>query len=285
MKAEKHSPSQASPLISSSFIQEKARAILQIFSGASRQMYGTMTETRSTSLITMERLFITILTVTSFFLLLPLCSAVSFNFSSPSSVEANTEFSISLTAETSGSDTYDVKAFVNTDSKTSSEIYDPVKSSWQSPYYYVKSIFPSQREFKLKAYFVGETKICVRLRKTNSSASTEVCNPITVKPSTNSPSDGSTTSSPENNSKHLTPKNLSSQSSVLPNSSSSIQPAPSQPNELQDTGRIVLAPKSKIITTNPDIFVTKQEKTRLYIILAFTLLCITIIILLSLRLL
>ena len=107
---------------------------------------------------------------------LPLVSALDFSFSSPEEINAEEEFTILISASLEGN--YDVKAFVHAHTKQYSEIF--YGETWKSPFNYISSAFPSQAEFKLKSHYIGETKVCVRLRQTGTSSFEEKCNPIKI---------------------------------------------------------------------------------------------------------
>lgn len=225
-------------------------------------------------------LCITILTAISF--LIPLVSSLNFTFSSPSEAETNQEFTITLDADNS-SDVYDLKAFVYDDSREYCEIYDISKSSWENPYYYLKAVFPAQKEFKLKAYRVGESKICARLRKTSSSSYTEVCKTIVIKQSKSDSPNNSPTSSqssddeePEDSEETPPDRNFTQPTSVQESSSS----APSNIPE----DKIVLSSKKRP-SLNSEAFVTKSEKIRIAAVYGFTIICVAIIIFLAMRIL
>ena len=140
----------------------------------------------------------TVISITSIFVfafLVSFASSLEFQLISPSSSNVNTSFSVSISS--SVSDVYDVKLFVHDDSKEFCEIYYDGK--WNNPFYYLKGVFPQTTEYKVRAYYSGTTKICARLRKTNSSSFTEVCNPITINPQTNQPAQASKTNDSSSN--------------------------------------------------------------------------------------
>src|SRR3989338_560791 len=118
----------------------------QICSGTQKQIYGTTTEIHSIFLTKTGTLFITILTAINFFSLIPLSSALDFQFISQAEANAKESFQASINAETS--DIYDVKIFVeDSNKKIVSEIYSDI---WKSGFYYLKSVFPEKKEFKVR---------------------------------------------------------------------------------------------------------------------------------------
>lgn len=231
-------------------------------------------------------LCITILTVISF-LILPLASSaqsLNFTISCPNSVYAEDEvsFGIDVTAYNTSS-TYDVKAYINDDVLASSELYDFTTSKWRSPQNYIIAAFPGHTEFKVKSHFVGETKICVKLRKTSQTSYTEVCNNITVNPAKSPPKEEN--KSEENNSSQDDDSHNSHNSSGLNRSTSEPAPSPaSNSSPASSPEKIVLSPK-KSLSVSEDVFTTKNEKTRLAIVYGFTIICVVALIILALRLL
>lgn len=111
-------------------------------------------------------------------LALPIVSALDFSFSAPEKINAEEEFTISISANENSQEIYDVKAFVHAHTKQHSEIF--YDNAWKSPFNYISSAFPSQTEFKLKSHYIGKTKVCVRLRQTGNSTFEEKCNEIEV---------------------------------------------------------------------------------------------------------
>lgn len=209
-----------------------------------------------------------------FFALISLTSAaIDFTFSSPASVEINESFPILISATTS--DKYDVKIFVqdNETTATISEIYD---SGWRNPFKYILSAFPDKSSFDIRAIIHSDkAQICVRLRKTDTSSPTYTkCAPISiVRPS----SSGGEKIEPEEKANKT--ENIQAQTpekDFIPIANSDMQPVP---NQLEDSGRIVLNSKSP----SDNIFVTKDEKLRQWAVYSFTFLTILIVIFLALK--
>ncbi len=103
--------------------------------------------------------------------------AIDFTFDYPQEIGLDAEFEVTINSQ--NSETHDVKIFVHDDIKASSEIL--TSEGWKSTHYYLKSSFPEQKKFTLKAYYLGETEICVRLRLSGRAAYDESCSSITVK--------------------------------------------------------------------------------------------------------
>jgi len=212
--------------------------------------------------------------------------AIEFSFSSPSSIAFNTSFSTSLSAETS--DVYDVKIFVEESNTTTiSEIYDG--ASWKNPFYYLKEKFPSQKEYLIRVVKNSQNpmQICARLRKTNSSSFSEKCNPIALIQG-NSDGNNNQNSSSQNSSS----ANQQSQTNITTSNSTAQSSTPQSSDSgtnLQDNSskkRIVLnAPKEteQQSKNSGDIFSTKEERTRLWLVYGFSFFCVFVIILLALR--
>lgn len=225
-------------------------------------------------------------------------ATLSFNFSSPSSqVEINESFSVVISAETSS--TYDVKIFVNNDSRANSEILS--NGEWKNPYYYLTGVFPSTTQFTLRAFISGDYLICARLRETGKSAYSENCNNITIIENPNPPQEPEP--EPENNSIANTTQNNSenqSASSADDNETSSANisrnnnPLPvqtsqasSQASSSQDEDNDIIylnkKPSSNQEVKSSDVFMSKEEKIRLWMAYGFAGVCLFILILVLLR--
>jgi len=204
-------------------------------------------------------------------LLLPLVSSFDFSFVSPPEVIQEEEFSISISSE-STSDLYDVKVYVNDASREFSEIYDG--EEWKSPYYYLISVYPETKEYRVKSHFIGETNICIKLRKTGSSSATQVCNPIRINPAVPSEEDN-LDSAVESEDMAEEP----SYDEIILETTSSEQNLEEFSPPKYNTEKIVLNP----IKEEVSFFMSKEEKIRLSMIYAFSFLCIIIIALLLLK--
>jgi hypothetical protein len=134
---------------------------------------GMMTGIRFLLGILLVCLFIMIVMATSVF-------ALEFTFDSPQNIGIDEEFDVTINANV-GNDIYDVKIFVYQETKgniVSEVFYD---GEWKNPWFYLQDVFPATSVFKNKVLEnVGETEICVRLRKQDSGGFDEVCESISV---------------------------------------------------------------------------------------------------------
>lgn len=205
-------------------------------------------------------LFTIILTVT-----LNPAQALEISIDSPKEVIQGEEFQVKI--DSSSTESLDVKIFVHRHTKEFSEIFYDEK--WKSPFHYLLGFFPDQKEYLLKAHFLGETKICARLRKSTTSNFVEACNQITVlaqdaqEPSEDSPE----AQSPSTETKNKPPTQTQEITSIVLE-----EPVPAPE-------KIVLSSK----TDEPKQITTKQGKTRSWITYSFAGFLIIIIILLALR--
>ena len=212
-------------------------------------------------------------------LFLPFSSAISFNFTAPSSISIDESFSVKISA--SLSENYDVKIVVEDSlGKTISQIYE---TSWRNPYQYIKSAFPASSEFQVRAInYSSSAQICVKLRKTNSTQYTENCNPITINPiqSVNpnlaavSEEDSKTQESPaEENLSRPSPLAINPSSDFIPSAETFQEPAK---ENLSEEAIVLNKPKQKE-------FETSSQKLRDSLVYLFALLCIFIIVYLALK--
>lgn len=210
-------------------------------------------------------------------ILIPLVSALDFTLNSPDSIRLNESFSVNITATTS--DVYDVKIFVQ-DNSTKTIISEIYNDGWKNPFYYIKSIFPEKSEFELKAIdYSSNVALCARLRKINSSSYSEKCNailinqdlPVKSEPNKTSIKENKTTAQETNKSSTIGADFIPAGSQIP--SQDQIEPILEDKNQ----ERIVLTPKKE------EIFISNQEKIKLYAVYAFTFFALIIIILLSLR--
>lgn len=226
---------------------------------------------------------LTVISILSF-LLIPAASAVEFTFDSPESVNLGEQFQVSLSSNSVGE--YDVKVFVHNSSGPKikqNEIISQIKNgdNWQDSWNYVKSAFPSQTIFNINIIGQpGDRNICVRLRKVNQSLFEELCKPISV--DTNYEKD--VNDGPEIIEK--SEKNKIIEEYV--EDKGTITPSIISENVI-NTDYNVKKPDEKIILnkkkTNQDetLYITKQEKSRLYLVYGFSVFCLIIIILLAMR--
>lgn len=204
-------------------------------------------------------------------LLSPTISAIAINFDSPSSVEINEEFTVTIDADSQ--ETHDVKIFVHTseDKKIArgeyiSEIYE---EDWADSWFYIKESFPEKVEYKIKVIeSPGERKICVRLRKTSTQTTKIECKDLSVLESEQvqeAPSFEETPAQPDDEEKKET-----------------------QVKSEPKTQKLSIETNEKILLNSPDSdppveVITKKEKTRQGILYSFIFLTIAIVILLALR--
>lgn len=210
--------------------------------------------------------------------------ALDFTLTSPESVDLNQTFQVSISANTP--DVYDVKIFVYKDSKEFSEIFNG--TLWVSPHYYLLSVFPETKEFKIISHFLGETNICARLRKSGSTSSPELqCNNITINQASsqqtqsnsqnNSSNNSANDSSAQQNNSNYSTKTSSFSGDFIPLETTS-QVAETKDTQVSD--KIFLNQKKS--DSNHE-FVTSSEKIRLAVVYAFSAFAVVIIILLALR--
>lgn len=208
--------------------------------------------------------------ISLFILLVPLVSSIEFSFISPETVNVEEEFSIEIISQESGN--YDVKAFVHEHTKQHSEIFHA--EAWKSPFNYISSAFPSQKEFKLKSHFVGETRICVRLRETGTSNFVEKCNELEVLSSENPSSSEEILSGAENSNQELKKDVEQIDPSVTSQYLSAGQ-------KLEPDKIVLNTPKlDEVETEDSEV---KKEKTRKWINYSFLSLLLLILILLILK--
>lgn len=208
-------------------------------------------------------------------------AALEFSFTSPDEIEAETEFEVQILAE--ASETYDVKIYVFDDAQQYCEIYDG--TAWRGPYRYISESFPSQTTYRLISHYIGETEICVQLRKTGGSNFDKLCKPITISGSSggNNNQNNQTNETSGNNNQENDEGQNNQEINNQENMQENIQQEPiqlSDNNEQVNNERIVLnSPKE----SEDASFMTDEQKFRVWILYGFTFLCLVIIILLALR--
>ncbi len=215
-------------------------------------------------------------------------AGINFTFNYPSEINVNEGFEVEILAE--ANDTLDVKIFVHDDKKEFSEIFDG--TDWKSSFNFLIGVFPSQTIFKVRSHFIGETEICVKLRKTGES-SDSVCLPIEVLPQ--EPSEDNNTYSEQNESNSEVEENEESQDSgEEPNNEDEDQNSGnignSQMRNTQSNSNLnftQIKQNKKIILgdneNKPDEFISEQEKIRTWVVYGFTGLIVLIAVLLALR--
>jgi len=214
---------------------------------------------------------------------LPLISALDFQITSPDYFEIDENLSVSISAETS--EIYDVKIFVqNQESKTISEIYN---DGWKTPYYYIKESFPNRKEYSIRIIKEADNyELCTRLRKTGKATYTQECKFLSSseqevqdsQPQESNDSEQNNTSKIESTTiEPIEPTKLEKNDSETTENNISSDPPINQ--EIENKKITLNSPQNN----EQEVLVTKQEKTRLWAIYAFTIFCIIIIILLALR--
>jgi len=218
---------------------------------------------------------------------LPNLSALTLTLDSPSKVNLNEEFLVSINADSS--ENHDVKIFVHNsnDKKVTRKEYisEILDENWKSSWYYLKESFPNNKQYRIRVFSSpGEREICLRLRKSNSTISYTKCNPIEVGESEAGESEESAKNEEnyEYNEEEIQEKVEKQEKStvykvkqVTLNSETQSKNLTSENNE-----KIVLNSPASTYQTE---FITKQEKTRIYTTYAFTFFTVLIIIFLSLK--
>ncbi len=220
--------------------------------------------------------------------------AIEFTLISPESVDENSEFEVSIVANTA--EVYDVKVFVpkvigvyTYSRDITSQIYNG--EVWRNAWYYIESVFPQQYIFRKKVInFTGETEICARLRIPEGAVSTPVCNSITINADNNANNEqpqSNSQNNPNENDDDEEDNNSDDESgnnnpinSTTGNAANNIIPVSNQ--NAQTPNKIVLnTAKNK----NSPISVerTKESKIRQGVIYSFVGLCIILIVLLAWR--
>ena len=234
-------------------------------------------------------------TVMAISFLSPIVLAASFDFSSPNSVSIKNEFVVSISSDLTK--TYDVKIFVedlNSSPRTISETFNPDTQEWQNSYYYIKQIFPIEKNFKVRILKSGNWEICVRLRESTTETK---CKNISVIESDDKPKEESSqseTESIEDNSSELNQESpdLEEENSQKKDESSIEKTIIPIPNNTEIKNKeLTLSQKTNnspinlnpIETKESTEIITKQEKIRLGVIISFTLLTIFLIVLLALK--
>lgn len=216
----------------------------------------------------MKSLYILIAMVISLFCMSGIY-ALEFSFDSPEEVQVEEEFEMTIIFQSN--EVYDVKAFVQDDTKSYSEIYDG--SKWISSFNFLIEVFPSQKTFKLLAHIPAETEICVKLRDPVSKKIVgETCKNIKVV---------------ENSGGQMSnQQNQSNQEPQINNSTNNIVEETYVPANTQENFKP--SSNDKIVLEYGDekenkSFITKQEKVRLGVIYGFAGLCVLLIIILAFR--
>ena len=209
-----------------------------------------------------------------------LVSAFNFTLESPSEVSIDEQFTANILFDSS--ETYDVKITII--DKSNSQLSQIYNDGWKSPFYYIKEAFPDRKSFEIKAIKYSEdSKICCRLRKPEKTTYSEVCNPIKLiqnAKNTEEVSEKEAKTTQKNSTKETISEKVNQTTSAQKSNSNNGSFIPLSNTQVQENNKIILSPNSNKQGT---IFTTKQEKFRLGIVYAFTILCVILIILLALR--
>ncbi len=208
-------------------------------------------------------------------LLLQLASAIEFSFDSSSNGDG--EFDVSLNSGTN--EKYDVKiyAFNGDKSDKESEIFSENENKWKSSYYYLKSVFPDESNFKIRAKNISkEWQICVRLRKSGGSSFKEKCNDINSESNSKSAVENSVSDAGIVG--RVVRSNMISENLTDANT---VNSAVKSKNETND-GIIVLNSLA-MAAGNGKTFVSNDEKLRRFMIYVFIGFCIIMAIFIALR--
>ena len=259
----------------------------QIYFGTRQQTYGTTIETPSTSSTIKAISFIIILMAISLFSI-QFSSALDFSFNTPASAESGEPFTTSISASVSS--TYDVKIFIQDENKNIvSEIFN---GEWKNPYYFLKSAFPAQTEFKIRSLNAsGNYKICARLRESGKTSFTEKCNEIIIAfPPSSKKSEETPKETPEkeqsNNNEQdeeTPPQEVNKSISQNSSASSSTQNLSYSSNKKISSNEKIILGSKPLNKEDSEVFTTKYETIRNFILYAFIAFCIVLIILLALK--
>lgn len=208
------------------------------------------------------------------FLLMPLASALAFEFNAPDSAAVDANFSTSISA--AASESYDVKIFVqdNETKITLSEIYN---GGWKNPYYYLKAVFPDKTDFIIRVRNSSDNAvICARLRKTGGSSYKEECRNIEIIEANSQPPDEQPPEQTSNSNTSTKSQNIIASEDFVPSGEKE------QISQLHQEGT-----SEKIFLNSGQnskaVFITKDEKLRIYAVYAFTALAIIAIIFLVMK--
>ena len=207
------------------------------------------------------------------FFIIPLTTAISFEFEGPESISLYGNFSVTISASTS--EIYDIKIFIQ-DNSTKIIISEIYNGGWKNPYYYLKSVFPSQKSFISRAINHTENAaICVRLRKTGSSSYSESCKSIEITSQSIAQSENEIPSDSEEESEE---SEDSEGSEKIIMGSKNADFTPLQENKKSSPE----VPPNEVIRLNSknsnEVHITSSEKVRLYASYSFTALVILLVI-------
>lgn len=109
--------------------------------------------------------------------LLPLASSIDLEITAPEEAIINENISIQI--HYTSNELHDVKIFIQEKNEIISKIYS--ENQWKNPFYYLRSSFPKQTSFTVKAIQESQkAELCVRLRKTGETIYIQTCQEITL---------------------------------------------------------------------------------------------------------
>ncbi len=237
--------------------------------------------------------------------------AADFTLDSPDSVYLNEEFEVSIDSSLTGK--HDVKIFsVDNNNEITSFIYN---DGWKNAYYYLKSTFPDEKEYKIKISSSegeeSEQTLCARLRPEGKTSYTEACTQIEVKQglsdnSNEEEDDNDANDNDEENDETNDADNGNedddndesedddhnivrsvSKSSTNTNTNLQAQPLATESNNIEQPlqGKIILTKQKADDTSSKQeaSFSTPKQRTAIWISIAFAVFCVAILILIIFR--
>lgn len=194
------------------------------------------------------------------FFFFSLSSAEEIDFLSPKEVILFENFTVNITSSLKG--IYDVKIIVqDTEKNTISEVYS---NGWKSSFYYLKEAYPERKEYTLRVKSSIDGSLCVRMRKSGESKYLESCRPILISQQAN-----------------ISPISNSSKKNILP---IKIKEEKNPDINYSLSANILSSPlenysiKAKKISLNTlnkeQVFITNEEKSRIFLIYSVAVLCI-----------
>ncbi len=247
----------------------------------------------------MKKIFLSATNLTAIsliLLILPIASALDFNFSAPGQINIQEPFSVSIYSQTSES--YDVKIYVVNSSNNILSESD--NNGWKSSIYYIKNSFPKVSTYDIRAIKAQkDTEICVRMRKTGTEKTTPAsCMPIIILNENSSniqeansekevaenpknlsgtlKTDSNQENKPDNNNKNDIPEQEQTHA-INEQQEKQISSIKSQPIK---EDKIILNSRKKL---QEEVFVTKSERFRISLIYAFTFFIVVILVFLAWR--
>jgi hypothetical protein len=200
---------------------------------------------------------------------------IDFTFDSPEEIELEEEFVVEINVQTN--EVYDIKIFVYKDTKRRNGLVSEIYSdgSWKSSWFYLKGVFPSEREFKnrvLENY--GDFEICARMRKTGESNFDEECKDIKIieKEIEEIPNE-------EKKEEELKTENLINNKSEGKEELSVKNLAETK----KEINKVIVLNKKENMNEGEEVFISKKEKARRGVFYGFFGMLIFLVIFLALR--